>query len=246
MPRLVVFLDLDDTLFQTAPKCPLDETVQTIAVDRTGRALSFMTPKQRRLLSLLAERGEIIPVTGRTDDALGRVMIMFDSWRITHHGAVIRQADGRLPAWWYEEVQPLLIAAEPCLQDSATRLMAGAVTGGYRVSSHTVEGHPSYVSVKADDGGATLGRLRAQLEEMGLPPELALHHNGNNFALMVKGAQKQDAVRRLIRELEKTGPIVTLGAGDSLSDIPFLRVCDFALTPRDSQIQGETWSAYSP
>ena len=80
----------------------------------------------------------------------------------------------------------------------------------------------------------------------GLPPELALHYNGNNLALTVRGAQKHDAVRRVGAELERDGPIVTIGAGDSLTDISFLRVCDFALVPRDSQIQMETWREYAP
>jgi 3-deoxy-D-manno-octulosonate 8-phosphate phosphatase KdsC-like HAD superfamily phosphatase len=46
--------------------------------------------------------------------------------------------------------------------------------------------------------------------------------------------------------LEGEGPIITIGAGDSLTDIPFLRTCDFALVPRDSQIQLNTWSEYAP
>ncbi|HRZ06692.1 MAG TPA: hypothetical protein P5102_11185, partial [Candidatus Competibacteraceae bacterium] len=52
---------------------------------------------------------------------------------------------------------------------------------------------------------------------------------------------KHDAVRRVTAELEQEGPLVTIGAGDSLTDLPFMRICDFALTPRDSQIQRETW-----
>jgi hydroxymethylpyrimidine pyrophosphatase-like HAD family hydrolase len=169
-------------------------------------------------------------------------MIEFRSWRITHHGAVIRQPDGRLPPWWRDEIRPLLIAAEASLREIAARLREGAARGGYRVSRHSVEERLTYISIKSDDDGTALARVRARLEESGLPPELALHHNGNNFALMVKGTQKRDAVRRVARELERDGPIVTVGAGDSLSDIPFLRACDFALVPRDSQIQRETWS----
>lgn len=244
MPRIVIFLDLDDTILQTAPKCPPGEPVEPAAVDRAGQTLSFMTRAQRRLLEFWMAQGEVIPVTGRTDDALARVMIEFRSWRITHHGAVIRRPDGRLPPWWHDEIRPLLVAAEASLRHVAARLNEDAATGGYRVSRHLVEERLTYVSVKSDDDGTALARLRARLEENGLPPELALHHNGNNFALMVKGTQKRDAVRRVARELERDGPIVTIGAGDSLSDIPFLRACDFALVPKDSQIQRTTWSGH--
>jgi trehalose-6-phosphatase len=246
MSRIVIFLDLDDTILQTAPKCPPGEPVIPVATDHAGRVLSFMTRAQQRLLAFWLEQGTVIPVTGRTDDALARVAIPFDSWRITHHGAVIRRPDGRLPPWWLAEVRPLLVAAEPRLRDIAARLSAGAATGGYRVRSHSVEERLTYVSVKSNDDGMVLSRLRVELEEMGLPSQLALHHNGNNLALVVKGTQKHDAVRRVAVELERDGPIVTIGAGDSLTDLPFLRTCDFALVPRASQIQTETWSGFVP
>lgn len=248
MPRIVMFLDLDDTILQTAPKCPAGEPVIPAAMDRAGRALSFMTRAQQRLLAFWQAQGTIVPVTGRTDDALARVAIEFASWRITHHGAVIRLPDGSLPAWWYTQVRPLLAASQPLLWDIAARLEAGAAAGGYRVSSHSVDEWLTYVSVKAEerDGGTVLAGVRARLEEAGLPPELALHYNGNNMAVTVTGVQKHDAVRRVAMELEREGPIITIGAGDSLTDIPFLRVCDFALVPRVSQIQIKTWSQYAP
>ncbi len=246
MPRIVIFLDLDDTILQTAPKCPPAEPVEPAAVDRAGRALSFMTRAQRRLLAFWLERGTVIPVTGRTDEALARVTLKFESWRITHHGAVIRQPNDRLPAWWHDEIRPLLVAAQPLLWECAATLEQGAATGGYRVRSHAVDEWLTYISVKANADEAALTELRARLVAAGLPGELALHHNGNNLAVTVRGAQKHDAVRRVAAELERDGPIVTIGAGDSLTDIPFLRVCDFALAPRDSQIQRETWREYAP
>jgi len=245
MPRVVIFLDLDDTILQTAPKCPPDEPLAPTAFNRAGVALSFMTRAQQRLLNFWLEQGMVIPVTGRTDDALARVAIEFTSWRITHHGAVIRQPDGSLPAWWFSKVQPALVAAQPALQNLSARLRAEAAAGGYRISNHSVDEWLTYLSVKANDEGATLARLAAQLQQSQLPPELALHCNGNNLALTVRGAQKHDAMRWVAAELRREGPIVTIGAGDSLTDLPFMRACDFALTPRDSQIQNQTWNEYA-
>ena len=246
MPRVVIFLDLDDTILQTAPKCPPGEPLAPAAFNRAGEVLSFMTRAQQRLLSFWLEQGIVIPVTGRTEGALDRVAIDFSSWRITHHGAVIRQPDGALPVWWTSEVQPILAAARSLLEDYWNCLSAEAATGGYRISRHEVDACLTYLSVKADDDGAALARLAARLQQEGLPTELALHWNGNNLALMVRGAQKHDAVQRVAEELRREGPIVTIGAGDSLTDLPFMRVCDFALTPRDSQIQSQTWSEYWP
>ncbi|MCC6136702.1 MAG: hypothetical protein LM550_09025 [Candidatus Contendobacter sp.] len=246
MPRIVIFLDLDDTILQTAPKCPTDQALTPAAFNHTGEVLSFMTPAQRRLLEFWREQATVIPVTGRTDSALDRVAISFTSWRITYHGALIRQPDGTLPVWWHNEIQPLLNTARPLLNEYAAWLNANAAAGGYRVSDHAVEECLTYISVKSEDDGAALTRLQTQLLSTGLPPELALHCNGNNLALMVKGAQKHDAVRRVTAELKQDGPLVTIGAGDSLTDLPFMQICDFALVPQASQIQTETWSQYTP
>lgn len=246
MPHIVIFLDLDDTILQTAPKCPPGEPVAPAATDRDGRALSFMTRAQQRLLDTWLQQGTVIPVTGRTDDALARVAIAFDSWRITHHGAVIRRPDGALPEWWHVQMRPVLATAQPLLREIAAELSVGAATGDYRVSIHRVEDLLTYVSVKTNRDETVLVSVRTRLETAGLPAALALHCNGHNLAVSVRGAQKHDAVRRVAAELERAGPIVTIGAGDSLTDIPFLRACDFALVPRASQIQLETWSEYAP
>lgn len=246
MPAIVIFLDLDDTILQTAPKCPAHERVYPAATNRAGQALSFMTSGQRQLLDCWQAQGTVIPVTGRTDDALARVLIDFNSWRITHHGAVIRQPDGQLPSWWRERVAPRLQAAQPLLGELAEWLERDAATGGYRVHRHRVEQQLTYLSVKSDEDAAVLVHLRRRLAAKGLPAELVLHHNGNNLALTVGGAQKQDAVRWVMATLAQEGPLLTIGAGDSLTDLPFLRLCDFALVPKDSQIQQETWAGHCP
>ena len=245
MPRIVIFLDLDDTILQTAPKCPLDQPRIPAAFNRAGEVLSFMTPAQQCLLDFWRDQAIVIPVTGRTDSALERVAIPFTSWRITHHGVVIRQPDGLLPTWWQDEIRPLLDAARSPLTVLAEQLAMGAIAGGYRVNTHVLEDCLTYLSVKADDDGSALIALQARLIETGLPSELALHCNGHNLAIMVKGAQKHDAVRRIVAELNRDVPLVTIGAGDSLTDLPFMQGCDFALTPKASQIQAETWSRYT-
>jgi hydroxymethylpyrimidine pyrophosphatase-like HAD family hydrolase len=245
MPRIIIFLDLDNTVLQTAPKCPPDQPLTPAAFNRAGEVLSYMTPAQQCLLEFWREQATVIPVTGRTDSALARVAITFTSWRITHHGAVIRQPDGLLPSWWYDETRPLLNAARQSLEECAAWLNENAGAGGYRVSQHAVEECLTYISVKSDDHGLALIRLQTQLLATGLPLELTLHCNGNNLALMVKGAQKQDAVQRVVAELERDGPLVTIGAGDSLTDLPFMQSCDFALAPKASQIQTETWREYT-
>ena len=46
-----VFLDLDDTILQTRPKCPADEPVQPAAFGRDGQPLSFITDRPVNLIA---------------------------------------------------------------------------------------------------------------------------------------------------------------------------------------------------
>src|SRR5262245_14155520 len=90
--RVVVFLDLDDTLFQTLPKCPEGGGFAPATHDSSGRPASFMTPRQESLLHLL--RGAtIIPTTARNLAAFRNVLVPFDSFAILDFGGVILLPD---------------------------------------------------------------------------------------------------------------------------------------------------------
>lgn len=71
--------------------------------------------------------------------------------------------------------------------------------------------------------------------QLALPiPSWTLHINGNNVTLMPPSLSKARAVRWLI-EHTFSGRL-TLGAGDSLSDLSFMRRCDFSIIPASSQV----------
>lgn len=64
-----------------------------------------------------------------------------------------------------------------------------------------------------------------------------IHRNGRNMALLPPYADKGRAVRyvmELIREYRELSPLF-IGMGDSLTDISFLRVCHYALTPQNTK-----------
>ena len=58
----------------------------------------------------------------------------------------------------------------------------------------------------------------------------------NNLALVPRFLGKERAVRHVIRHHLGPEPVLTLGMGDSLSDIPFLSACDFSVVPTASQL----------
>ena len=73
--RILTFLDLDDTIFQTERKCPPDVALEVGALSKTGEPLSFTTPAQRTLLEWLLGTTTVIPTTGRDAASLSRVQL---------------------------------------------------------------------------------------------------------------------------------------------------------------------------
>src|SRR5689334_914937 len=94
-----VFLDLDDTILQTRPKCPAGEPIHPAAHGRDGQPLSFITDRQRALLDLFAA-ATVIPTTARNHDAFRRVRLLFTGHAILDFGGVILRPDGTPDPGW--------------------------------------------------------------------------------------------------------------------------------------------------
>ena len=75
-------------------------------------------------------------------------------------------------------------------------------------------------------------RLRPYLGE-----HCRLLQNGNNLAVLPAWLDKAHAVAHLQQHYRaQYGAILSIGMGDSTSDLPFMRHCDYLLTPAESQI----------
>lgn len=124
-----------------------------------------------------------------------------------------------------------------------------ATESGVRVRMIEDAGLPVYLSLKAPTaaGLPPLSMLQSVLQASVPDPADAagwrIHHNGHNAALLPPYACKAQAVRTLMQRLRAEDPdAVFIGLGDSLSDLPYLTLCDFAVTPRQSQIHQALFS----
>jgi hypothetical protein len=250
MMPVVVFTDLDDTLFQTAEKASAragDSPVQVAALDRAGVPLSFHAPDQVALLGLL-EGARLIPVTGRNGPALDRVISpRFASYRITGHGAMIYGADGAPLPLWHADVQAHAARLAPLFASLLDTLGAQLAPSAPGLRWRVIEDAevPVYITVKADTDASLpdAARLQSVLDAHGHTEGWRVHCNGRNAALLPPYACKAAAVRYVMTLLRAQTPhILFVGIGDSVSDTPYLKLCHFALTPRDSQIHLESWS----
>lgn len=243
--RHVTFLDLDDTLFQTAHKCPVNEPVKAVAWKRDGEPIAYMTERQNSFLKQMEQLGDLVFVTARTTDSVSRVCLPEKTWRITSFGAVIRDPFG-VPLTDYNERVGLELAHFGDLY-CKLRIELERYAIGLGVNVRIIEdnGLPVYVVAKHPGGKAEALDSLERLARATVPPSLFVHRNGNNLALVPRVAAKECAVRYLIDYAFPKNQWTSMGVGDSLTDGPFLACCDWAVVPVGSQLALRMMSLYS-
>ena len=239
--RAIALVDLDDTLFQTLRKCPPDvpqERLVPLGFARDGSPLSYATPRQVAMIDWLAETAWLVPVTARSRDALMRARIPFTA-AIAAHGGVILGEDGAPDREWHAHVSARAKADAVALHAVRNRIAREAEDRGsdLRVRVLDEEGVGLYVLVKHQDTdeAALHATVDAVLDEV--PRGWTVHRNGNNVAIMPLWLGKQHAVQALLPRLRAAHPDApVIGIGDSLTDAPYMALCDYAMMPRDSQL----------
>ncbi len=240
----IAFCDLDDTLFFTGRKLEESLRSSTATLDRTGEPHSFVSRHQAHLLGTLLQGATLVPVTGRDPEAFGRVQLSFPSWAILDHGATVLRPGGLEDRVWQLVMQEVLADQAEALRlaAQAAQHISDLMHLGCTVRLHETGGLPMMVVVKHPYAlQHSLDQMSAQWalwrQEAGV--DLRYFANGNNLTLIARGVSKETAVQYVqeqLREEHEDQELLTLGLGDSLADAPFMNLCDFALTPGDSQL----------
>ena len=245
MMQSYIFLDLDDTLFQTLRKCAPgadDPKLQARAFLPDGTPNSFATYKQQLLWHWLAKGFKCVPVTGRDVHAFERVMLPFQEEVVLNHGAVILDKQRNIdPVWMDGMMQALPKYNEKLLEVWAEVEAYCKRYNGFK--SRLVHDFDItwYGVIKHVDGTETI--LKTLLDSIIkahphiLDGSLYWHLNGNNLAVLPKIINKESAVSYLIDGYKQQHPeLLTFGAGDSNTDAPFMVLCDYVLIPKNTQL----------
>ncbi|MFC4256244.1 hypothetical protein ACFOWT_12545 [Croceibacterium xixiisoli] len=241
--QAIALVDLDDTLFQTIRKCPPDiphDRLTPLGFAADGSPLSYATPRQMRFIQWLAETTHLVPVTARSLDALRRAHIPFTAAVCAHGGVVLDDTGAVDPEWeaiitgkaaqYADELAGLAeaISAEAAAQNvtiNARVLMEGELPL-YTLAKHTDMDHDALFAV-------------VDAAVPSLPLGWTDHRNGNNVALMPPYLGKEHAVAHILPGLRARFPDApVIGIGDSLTDAPFMALCDYAMMPPRSQLAG--------
>ncbi|MBQ9407549.1 MAG: hypothetical protein IJU37_12535 [Desulfovibrio sp.] len=239
----IVFLDLDDTIFQTARKMESTADATPVTFRANGSPASWMRPTQRNFFEWLSHVAEVIPVTGRSLEQLDRVALSFSSWKVACHGAVIMDAQGIVDAAWAKEVRQILDPLQGDMEElremGESFFASKGIDAFARIERH--DGLGLYV-VKKHTAWEKLDELYLVQECLKAHPRIdkfRIFANDNNVSVMSAGLDKGKAVRRILDSVGHARPI--LGFGDSVSDFSYLNVCDWWGTPRRSQIAQSIW-----
>ena len=96
---------------------------------------------------------------------------------------------------------------------------------------------PQFVVIKSNlEGGEVLAKVERDLAHL-VPSGWRVHRNDNNLAYLPAWLSNRHAVGYLIEKLRLKAPDApVIGIGDSVSDVGFMDLCDFAMTPTQSQL----------
>ena len=179
-----------------------------------------------------------MPATARSRDALMRAHIPFTA-AIAAHGGVILGEDGAPDPDWHAHVSAKADADAGILHNLRDRiaLEADERRADLRVRVLDEEGIGLYVLAKHQetDEAALHATVDAVLDEV--PAGWTVHRNGNNVAIMPPWLGKQHAVAALLPRLRAAHPDApVIGIGDSVTDAPYMALCDYAMMPQGSQL----------
>lgn len=240
MIKPLFLMDLDDTLLQTARKMPPNTPRQVAALDKHGQPLSFTNPKQQAFIQWLLACADVVPVTARSVDAFKRVQIPFKQGAICAHGAVILTAEGELDAYWHSLMQQRLSPYLTLLEGIQKNLASIGQQLNFHLRTWLVEeqGLACYALAKqSGHDDLVLAEVEQQLKQQFDLTDFYIHRNANNLAILPTVLHKQFAVDYWLQQDEKIhGQRPILGFGDSLSDVDFLKRCDWWATPQQGQL----------
>lgn len=236
-PEVVVFLDLDNNIFQSLRRRPLQQA-EPVAYTAGGLACSFMSGTQRAFFNWLNSTTLVIPNTARDTNTFARVDLPFRSYSICSFGGVILRPDSKVETAWYETIEPQARQAQSLLDGVHALVRESAQKHNFdiRVRLLNDSGLDLYINIRHNQHHpAELLELAEEIKPQ-LPPNWTVHHNDNNLAFFPDFLGKEKAARWLLKEIIKPRQnAVIIGSGDSFTDMPMMAMADFALMPCGSQ-----------
>ncbi|MBW3243646.1 hypothetical protein KUV57_13310 [Epibacterium sp. DP7N7-1] len=236
----VILADLDDTIFTTLKNYQErdPDTLKRVTTAKNGNH-SFMCEHRQAILAWLAAGATLLPVTARSLDAFRRVHLdIFTEGAIVSNGAMVLNRDGSEDLTWSKHVAELCRESDYIIESAAELISQLPINVRIHRHEHreALLGMTVKSNVESDDGvKMNLGFARQAFIEKYPHSEVSVHMNGNNLAFVPGGVSKRSAVQYLLSIRDDLQDRPTIGAGDSLADLPFMELCSMMLVPNKTQ-----------
>ncbi|MCK5898787.1 MAG: hypothetical protein KAG06_06925, partial [Methylococcales bacterium] len=186
----------------------------------------------------------IIPTTARDRKTFLRATCIdkFD-YAVINHGGIILNANGALNTDWFQEIEPKIRPLLPVLTGLQQQVQLFSDLQNLSLNIRLIDdyGITFYLSIKHQQGQAeTLHYVNNSV----IQPYLELHEldfychmNDNNLSVLPDVINKAPAVAYVQKQLDKHyKDYLSFGIGDSLTDMAYMQLCDYFITPQNSQI----------
>ncbi len=233
--RIFFFSDIDDTLIQTKRKTDFNKNTIVASYTKEGEENSFFYEGTKLLVDTIIDSGiTFIPTTARNLASYQRTVFYKNlkiKYIILNFGGLILLDNQEDKVWTkvmndsYKKITPLTKLYKNVLQyfkDNDLKLQV-KIIDSYYISI--------YNKFNLDDQ-EMIKRIRENLMDfLDIEKDFYLYENGNSFAILPHFLNKKFAVKYLINRYK---PILTLGAGDNISDLDFMNLTDFKIVPKEN------------
>jgi len=242
--QTLIFTDLDDTLFQTHRKCqdPSSSLVATLSKELLPS--SYMSKKQQQLFKRLEIGSCCVPVTARNITSFERVKLKFNGPAILSYGATILNTDRTIAANWNTRMKDIIDNAQSTLHQLHSMILSQKCVKVNDLQVKLIKDPVGVVYIRVKQQHRDSTQLRKLWQYLtytraafpALNEHFQVQQNDNTLVFLPIGISKAAAVKYLIHEYEKTTEVLSIGLGDSDSDTAYMQLCDYWMTPSNSQI----------
>lgn len=237
--KIFFFTDLDDTLIHSHRKLQEDKEYKEAGYNKKGDPHSYICHGTYKYINALIDNGVIvIPTTARNKGAYSR-SIFYDDNRINlaiiDFGANIL-INNQEDETYREIIEKEYENLQYSLDYTYIKLLEFLSNFNlkYQIDIRVQDNH--YIALSYDklkNNNQFNEFFKNLLEESFLTDEYYLYWNNSSFSILPKFLNKNKAVKYLIK---KCKPIFTMGAGDNINDLDFMKSTDMLLIPNNSQI----------
>lgn len=198
---------------------------------KNNEEVAFMTRKAKELLKAIANNCLFVPVTTRTYEQFKRIFMFSKdipiTYSVTSNGANIFY-EGQQVVEWQQLVQNRLKKECASIEEMMTQVKKMKIKGTLKIAEQLF----FYFILENGISLETINKIKLLASQHGWRVSI----QGRKLYVVPKPVCKGEAIK-FIKEKHRIQTL--LGAGDSILDYDFLKICDFSYVPSHGELGKE-------